>query len=108
MKSNGGAPKSSAWASKARQREARESIARLEQEQHAADQKLSHAQHRLGDARAALQDLARSAAEAKASYATLVERTGAINSEVVRLEEGNKDLESRLRRRAASLADIEG
>ena len=60
----------------ARQREARESIARLEREQRAADEKLSHAQHRLGDARDALQALARRAAEAKASYATLVERTG--------------------------------
>ena len=62
----------------ARQREARESIARLDQEQRAADEKLSHAQHRLGDAREALQVLARRAAEAKASYATLVERTGAL------------------------------
>ena len=60
------------------------------QEQRAADEKLSHAQHRLGDAREALQALARRAAEAKASYATLVERTGALNADVARIEEANE------------------
>ncbi len=91
----------------ARQREARESIARLEQEQHAADQKLSHAQHSLGDARTSLQDLARRAAETKAVYATLVERTAAMSSEVVRLEENNKDLEARFVAAQASASEIE-
>jgi chromosome segregation protein len=91
----------------ARQREARESIVRLEQEQHSADVKLSRAQHRLGDARAALQDMARRAAETKAMYATLVERTAAIGSEVARLEESNNDLEMRLTAALASVAEIE-
>ena len=91
----------------ARQREARESIARLDEEQRAADEKLSHAQHRLGDAREALQTLARCAAEAKASYATLVERTGALSAEVMRLEEVNRDLESRVNASQAAAADIE-
>ncbi|RPI60885.1 MAG: hypothetical protein EHM50_06615, partial [Lysobacterales bacterium] len=91
----------------ARQREARESIARLDQEQRAADEKLSHAQHRLGDAREALQVLARRAAEAKASYATLVERTGALTGDVARIEEANRELESRVAASQATAADID-
>ena len=91
----------------ARQREARESIARLDLEQRTADEKLSHAQHRLGDARDALQALARRAAEAKASYATLVERTGALNADVVRIEEANRELESRVGAAQATVTDID-
>ena len=91
----------------ARQLEARESIARLDQEQRAADEKLSHAQHRLGDARDALQVLARRAAEAKASYATLVERTGALRADVTRIEEANRELESRVHASQATVGDVE-
>ncbi len=91
----------------ARQREARESIARLDQEQRAADEKLSHAQHRLGDARDALQVLARRAAEAKASYATLVERTVALRADVTRIEEANRELESRIQASAGDCGDVE-
>jgi chromosome segregation protein len=91
----------------ARQREARESIARLDQEQRAADEKLSHAQHRLGDAREALQVLARRAAEAKASYATLVERAGALTGDVARIEEANRELESRVAASQATASDID-
>jgi chromosome segregation protein len=91
----------------ARQREARESITRLDQEQRAADEKLSHAQHRLGDAREALQVLARRAAEAKASYATLVERTGALTADVARIEEANRELETRVAASQATVSDIE-
>ena len=90
-----------------RQREARESIARLDQEQRAADEKLSHAQHRLGDAREALQVLARRAAEAKASYATLVERAGALTGDVARIEEANRELESRVAASQATATDID-
>ena len=91
----------------ARQREARESIARLDGEQRAADEKLSHAQHRLGDARDALQALARSAAEAKASYATLVERSVALGADVARIEEANRELESRVSASQVTAVDIE-
>src|SRR5688500_5947361 len=90
-----------------RQREARESIARLDLEQRAADVKLSHAQHRLGDAREALQVLARRAAEAKASYATLVERTGALTADVARIEEANRALETRVAASPATGSHIE-
>jgi chromosome segregation protein len=91
----------------ARQREARESIARLDGEQRAADEKLSHAQHRLGDARDTLQALARSAAEAKASYATLVERSVALGADVARIEEANRELESRVSASQVTAVDIE-
>jgi chromosome segregation protein len=91
----------------ARQREARESIVRLDLEQRAADEKLSYAQHRLGDAREALQVLARRAAEAKASYATLVERTGALTADVARIQEANRELETRVAASQATVSDIE-
>ncbi len=91
----------------ARQQEARESIARLDQEQRAADMKLSHAQHRLGDARETLQGLARRAAEAKAAYATQVERAAALQSEVARLEEGLRELETRVRASQSSLGELD-
>jgi chromosome segregation protein len=90
-----------------RQREAHESIARLEYEQRAADGRLSVAQHLLGDAREALQALARRAAEAKAAYAALVERTGALHADVVRLDESNRELDARVMGAQASAADIE-
>lgn len=89
----------------ARQREARGSILRLEQEQRAADAKLSQAQHRLGDAREAVQLLARSAAEAKAAHAMLVERASALQAEVFRLEENDSDLDARVRAAESSLAE---
>ncbi|MCM3881291.1 MAG: chromosome segregation protein SMC [Vicinamibacterales bacterium] len=91
----------------ARQREARESIARLDQEQRAADSRLSQAQHRLGDAREAQQALARRAAEAKASYATQVERAAALQAEVARLEEGCRELEERVKGSQASLTELD-
>ena len=91
----------------ARQREARESIARLEHEQRSADVKLSQAQHRLGDARDALQGLARRAAEAKAAYATQIERAAALHTEVARLEEVQRDLETRVRGSQSTLSDVE-
>ncbi len=91
----------------ARQREARESIARLEQEQRSADARLSQAQHRLGDAREALQGLARRAAEAKAAYATQVERSAALQSEVAHLEQGHRELEERAAAAHATLAELD-
>jgi chromosome segregation protein len=91
----------------ARQREARESIVRLDREQGAADEKLSHAQQRLGDSRDTLQTLARRAAEAKATHATLVERAGALNADVSRIEEANRELELRVGTSQSTMADID-
>jgi chromosome segregation protein len=91
----------------ARQQEARASIARLQHEQRVADERLSQAQHRLGDAREAAQALAHRAAEAKAAYATLVERVSALQSEVVRLEEAQHELEERLRAAHAGVGGLD-
>ena len=80
----------------ARQREAHESIARLERGTARCRRKAVSGAASPGDARESLQALARRAAEAKASYATLVERTGALDADVVRIEESNRDLEARI------------
>ena len=66
-RSSGAAPKSSARDSTRGSAKRASRLRGSTQEQRAADEKLSHAQHRLGDAREALQALARRAAEAKAS-----------------------------------------
>jgi chromosome segregation protein len=78
-----------------RQEEARASIVALEQEQRLADERLTAAQRRLFEARDRVQELGRRAAEARAAHAALVERASALASEVRRLEESNRELESR-------------
>jgi chromosome segregation protein len=91
----------------AKQREARESIARLDLEQRAADLRLSQAQHRLGDARETVQNLALRAAEAKVAFATLLERASGLLSEVTRLQGAQKELEARTASARTARADIE-
>jgi chromosome segregation protein len=78
-----------------RQIEARTSIARLEDDQRAADERLTTAQRRLFEAREATEELSRRAAEAGASHAALMERASALATEVQRLEEGLVELEAR-------------
>jgi chromosome segregation protein len=80
----------------ARHDEARESIARIESEQKAADELLNGAQRRLFEAREAMQAQAGRTAEAKAAHAGLVERASGLATEVQRLEEASHDLESRV------------
>ena len=87
----------------ARQDEARESIARIEVEQRAADDQLNSAQRRLFDAREAMQLQANRTAEAKAAHAALVERTTALSAEVARLQEMAAELEARLATRREDL-----
>jgi chromosome segregation protein len=87
----------------ARQDEARESIARIEVEQRAADDQLNAAQRRLFDAREAMQLQGNRTAEAKAAHAALVERTTALNAEVARLNEMAAELETRLATRREDL-----
>jgi chromosome segregation protein len=87
----------------ARQDEARESIVRIETEQKSADGALNQAQRRLFEAREAMQAQAHRAAQAKATHAALVERAGAAQSDVERLEQACRDLEERLRGRADEL-----
>ncbi len=75
-----------------RQDEARRSIARLDGDQRAADERLTFAQRRLFEAREAAQELGRRAADAGASHAALVERATALAAEVQRLEEASAEL----------------
>jgi len=78
-----------------RQEEARASIARLDEAQQQADERLTAAQRCLFEAREAADELSRRAAEAGASHAALVERAGALGTEVQRLEEAGAELEQR-------------
>src|SRR6185436_14310142 len=89
-----------------RQEEARQSIARLEGEQRAADERLTLAQRLLFEAREAADDLSRRTADAGASHAGLVERAAALATEVQRLEEAGAELESRARALATERDDI--
>jgi chromosome segregation protein len=91
-----------------RQQEARASIARLEHEQRLADERLTLAQRRLFEAREAAEDLSRRAAEARAAHAALVERAGALASEVGRLEEACAELEQRAAALSAELGETRG
>jgi chromosome segregation protein len=78
-----------------RQEEARLSIARLEGDQQAADERLVNAQRRVFEAREAAEELNQRAAEAGATHAGLVERAAALGAEVQRLEEAGAELEAR-------------
>ncbi|PYR58680.1 MAG: chromosome segregation protein SMC, partial [Acidobacteria bacterium] len=90
-------------AQEARHDEARESIARIEADQRVADEQLSTAQRRLFEAREAVEAQARRTSEAKAAHAALVERAGALATEVRRLEEAAADLEHRFAARSDDL-----
>ena len=87
----------------ARHEEARDSIARIQSEQRAADDLLNSAQRRLFQAREAMQAQAERTSEAKAAHAALVERAGALATEVHRLEESARELETRIQTRRDDL-----
>jgi chromosome segregation protein len=80
----------------ARQAEARASIAQLELEQRAADDRLNTAQRRLFDAREAAEQISHRVAEAKAAHARLTERASSLTNEVTRLDREASELEQRL------------
>ena len=79
----------------ARQAEACQSIARLEIEQRAVDERLTLAQRRLIEAREILETLNLRVAEGKASHATLTERAAALTDDVRRLEDVAAELDLR-------------
>jgi chromosome segregation protein len=79
-----------------RQEEARASIAQLDHAQRASDERLTSAQRRLFEAREAVEDLRRRAADAGAAHAALVERASALASEIERLEEAAAEIEARV------------
>jgi chromosome segregation protein len=87
----------------AREEEARASLARLDSDQRAADERLAAAQRRLFEAREAVEAAGRRAAESKAVHAALVERAGALAADVGRLEEAAADLARRVVLRSADL-----
>jgi chromosome segregation protein len=80
----------------ARRSEADVSIVRLENDQRAAEERLGEAQRTLADARDTAGALGAHAAEARANHAALVERSAALAAEVLRLEEGARELELRI------------
>jgi chromosome segregation protein len=80
----------------ARRSEADESIVRLENDQRIAEERLAEAQRTLVDARDAAGALGAQAAEARANHAALGERSSALAAEVLRLEEGARELELRI------------
>jgi chromosome segregation protein len=91
-----------------RQAEARASVARLQEDQRAADERLTLAQRRLFEAREASDDLSRKAADAGATHAALVERAAALDVEVQRLEEAAAELEDRARGLSAEIENTRG
>jgi chromosome segregation protein len=86
-----------------REDEARHSIRRIETEQAAADEQLAAAQRKLFEGRETAANQARVTAEAKAAHAALVERSGALASEVQRLEESARELGTRMVSRSEEL-----
>ena len=91
----------------ARQLEARDSIARLEGEQRTVDERLSHAQRRLCEAREAIESLGVRVADARASYAALVERATALDADLARLDEASRELDARVEACRTSAGDVE-
>jgi chromosome segregation protein len=87
----------------ARHEEARESIARIEEEQKTADEQLNTAQRKLFAAREAVQAQGARTAEAKAAHAALVERASGLAIDVQRLEEASCELAARIDRRREDL-----
>jgi len=87
----------------ARQHEAAASIVSLEAEQHQAEDRLADAQRRLAERRDVVSALAGRVAEVSGLHAGLVERVAAVVAEVERLEEGARELETRIGARHAEL-----
>ena len=87
----------------ARYAEAAASIGRLVDDQRTVEARLSDAQRALTGARDAVDDLSMKAADARAAHAAMVERTSALEAEVVRLEEAARDVEQRIAARAGEL-----
>ena len=87
----------------ARYTEAEASIERLLKDQRAAEERMSEAQACLAAAREDADDLSVKAADARAAHAAMIERTSALEAEVLRLEEAARDVEQRLAARTGEL-----
>ena len=91
----------------ARHAEAETSVSRLLEDQRVADERLSEMQRRLTTTRDTVSDLGSRAGDARAVHAALVERTTALEAEVVRLQETAKDVEHRIAARAGELDQVQ-
>ena len=91
----------------AREAEARASITHLIAEQQTVDEKLAAAQRRLFDAREDARGRAERVRDAMAVHARLLERAAAIAFDAARLEEAQREIESRLTARHEERAQIE-
>src|SRR5687767_55777 len=80
----------------ARQAEARESIARLNEQKVTTEQRHNEAPLGLGQARGTAEGLSQKAGEARAAHAGLVERNAAAVAEVLRMEDAAAELERRV------------
>ena len=87
----------------ARYTEAEASIERLLKDQRAAEERMSEAQACLAATREDADDLSVKAADARAAHAAMIERTSALEAEVLRLEEAARDVEQRLAARTGEL-----
>ncbi|MBF8300173.1 MAG: smc, partial [Acidobacteria bacterium] len=79
----------------ARYAEAEASIGRLLDDQRGAEARMSEAQRGLTAAREAVDGLSVRAADARAAHAAMIERTSALEADVLRLEEAARDVEHR-------------
>ena len=84
----------------ARYVEAEASVERLLGDQQGAEAGLSEAQRVLTAAREAVGELSAKVADARAAHAAMIERTSALEAEVLRLEEVTRDVEHRIAARA--------
>ena len=91
----------------AREAEARTSITSLIAEQQTVDEKLAGAQRRLFEAREDARGRAERVRDAMAVHARLFERAAAIAFEAARLDEAQRDIESRLTARHEERTQIE-
>ena len=87
----------------ARYAEAEASVGRLLEDQRGVEQRLSEAQRVLMGAREDVDELSVKAADARAAHAAMIERTAALETEVLRLEEAERDVEHRIAARAGEL-----
>jgi chromosome segregation protein len=88
----------------ARQAEGRDSIVRLDADKRAADETFAHALQRLSTARERAEEASRTAAEARAEQAALVERCAAAAAEVGRMEAAAIELARRVEACARDIA----
>ena len=90
----------------ARHAEAESSVGRLLDDQRDADERLAQAQRQLAAARETVTELNARAGDARAAHAALVERTAAIETEIVRLQEMARDVDHRIAARSGELDQV--